>query len=309
MNYGRNRNNSAPNPPGQKRRLKTKPLLVLIGILLAGNLLWFIAFLIPNKSEQPPEEVASVAGEPITRQEWMTAMEKEVGREVLLELVNEKVMETAAEKYGIKVTDEEIELELSLITSVDGRFHSGLDVEQTRQKIRSTLILEKVLTNDVVISDESAKKFYEENEQLYNILTAYRTSIIIVPTKKEAEQALDELSKGSNFDALAKERSVDLSSANLGGDIGYINATTETVDPAIYKAAEGTKEGKVSKVISLEDGTYAIVRVNEVIEGQSFSFKDVKEHIKRELALEQLSQSVNPEAFWKEFDAKWFYGK
>ena len=46
-----------------------------------------------------------------------------------------------------------------------------------------------------------------------------------------------------------------------------------------------------------------------VIKGQSFKLKEVKDHIKRELALEQLPESVSPEAFWKEFDAKWFYGE
>mgnify|MGYP002512315140 CR=1 FL=1 len=307
MKYGRDRNVQETSP--QKRKLKTKPLLVLIGILFACNVLWFIGWLIPDKSKQPDEEVATVAGEAITREQWMTAMEKEVGREVLLDLVNNKVMETAAKKYGIEVTDKEIELELALITSVDGRSHSGLDIEQTRQKIRANLILEKVLSNDVVIDDDAVKAFYEKNESLYNILTAYRTSVIIVPTEEEAEQALDELSKGLSFDALAKELSTDLASASLGGDIGYVNAETETIDSAIYKAASKQKEGKIGDVVELKDGSYAIILVNEVVEGRAFSFDEVKEHIKRELAIEQLPQSVNPEAFWKEFDAKWFYGK
>ncbi|MCM3745636.1 peptidyl-prolyl cis-trans isomerase [Sporosarcina luteola] len=307
MKYGQGHNVQETVRP--RRKLKTKPLLFLIGILFTSNVLWFIGWLIPDKSKQPDEEVASVAGESITRGQWMTAMEKEVGREVLLDLVNNKVMETAAKKYGIEVTDKEIELELALITSVDGRSHSGLDIEQTRQKIRSHLILEKVLSNDVVIDDKTVKSFYDKNESLYNILTAYRTSVIIVPTKEEAEQALDELAKGSSFSAMAKEVSTDLASASLGGDIGYINAETETIDPAIYKAASKQKEGKTGDAIKLQDGTYAIILVNEVVEGRTFSFEEVKEHIKRELAIEQLPQSVNPEAFWKEFDAKWFYGK
>jgi len=307
MKYGRNHN--AQEAVTQRRKLKTKPLLVLIGILFACNVLWFIGWLIPDKSKQPPEEVASVAGDPITREQWMTAMEKEGGREVLLDLVNNKVMETAAKKYGINVTDKEIDLELALITSVDGRSHSGLDLEQSRQKIRSALILEKVLSNDVVVEDKAVKTFYEENESLYNILTAYRTSLIVVPTKKDAEQALDELKKGSSFDALAKELSIDLASASLGGDIGYVNAETEIIDSAIYKAASQLKEGETSNVVSLRDGTYAIVQVNEVIEGRRFTYEEVKDHIRRELAIEQLPQSVNPEAFWKEFNAKWFYGK
>ncbi|MFJ7936827.1 peptidyl-prolyl cis-trans isomerase [Sporosarcina sp. NPDC096371] len=307
MKFGRN-----PEPESassQKRKLKTKPLLLLIAVLFACNVFWFIGWLLSDEPKQSGEEVASVAGEPITREQWMTAMEKEVGRETLLNLVNGKVMEVAAKQYDISVSDKEIELEIALIRSVDGRSYTGLDIEKMRQKIRSDLILEKVLTKDVVVEDKAIKKHYEENASLYNISTAYRTAMIVVPTKKEAEQTIDELSKGSSFDVLAKERSTDRASASLGGDIGYINTSTDAIDKEIVEAAVRMKKDSTSEIIALSDGGYAVIQVSEVVEGQSFTLKDVKDHIKRELALEQLSQSVNPEAFWDEFDAKWFYGK
>ncbi|MEK3936381.1 peptidyl-prolyl cis-trans isomerase [Sporosarcina sp. FSL W7-1349] len=304
MKYGR-----SPKETSTKRRLKTKPLLILIGILFTCNVLWFIGWLIPDKSKKSDEVVATVAGEPIMREEWLTAMEEEVGRETLLELVNGHVMEAAAKRYGIKVNDQEIDLELALIASVGGQSYSGLDAEKMRQKVRSNLILEKVLTNDVIIQDQEIEDYYDTNTSLYHIETAYRTSVIVLPSKEEAEQATDELADGSNFAVLAKERSVDAASASLGGDIGYINDSTNTIDPAIVEAAVGGKVGKPSDVIQLKDGTYAIVLVNEVVEGRSFKLNEVKDQIKRELALEQLSQSVSPETFWKEFDAEWFYGK
>ncbi len=307
MKYKRNPEAGAES--SQKRKLKTKPLVLLIGILLAFNIFWFVGWLMPDKLKQTDEVVATVAGKSITREQWMTAMEKEVGRETLLELVNGKVMEVAAEQYGIEVSDKEIDLEIALIRSVDGRSHSGQDEEQMRQKIRSNLILEKVLTKDVVVKDNAIKEQYDGNVALYNIKTAYRTAIIVVSTKDEAEQTIDELSKGSSFDVLAKERSTDLASSSLGGDIGYINDSTDSIDKAIVEAASGSKENSTSEVIALSDGAYAVIHVSEVVKGQSFKFKEVKEHIKRELALEQLPQTVSPEAFWKEFDAKWFYGK
>lgn len=307
MKYGRNHN--VETTESQKRKLKTKPLLVLIGILLLFNLFWFIAWLIPDKSKSTGEEVASVSGESITREVWMAAMEKEIGREILLDLVNDKVMEAAAKKNGIEVSDKEIDLELALIHSVDNQAYTGLDAEAQRQKIRSRLILEKVLTKDVVIEDEAVKSNFEENASLYNIKTAYRTAVIVVNSKEEAEQVLNEASNGSSFDVLAKERSIDTASANLGGDIGYINESTENIAKEIVVAASDMKEGAISGVISLGDGTFAVIHVSDNIKGRSFKYKEVKDHIKRELALEQLPESVSPEAFWEEFDTKWFYGE
>lgn len=308
MKLGRSLNSGSVS--SQKRKLKTKPLLLLIAILFAFNVIWFIGWLIPNqKSEQIGEEVASVAGEPITREQWMTEMEKEVGRETLLELVNGKVMEVAAKRYEIDVSDKEVALEVALIRSVDGRSYTGLDIDKMRQKIRANLILEKVLTKDIVVEDDAIEKHYDENTSLYNISTSYRTAVIVVPTKEEARQTVDELSKGSSFDVLAKERSTDLSSASLGGDIGYINTSTDSIDKKIVETVVDMKTDSISDVVTLSDGTFAVIRVSEVIKGQSFKLNDVNDHIRRELALEQLPQSVNPEAFWDEFDAKWFYGK
>lgn len=307
MRYARKQN---PNPEiPQKRRLKTKPLVILIGILFVCNCLLLIAWLTSSKSapEKNGEEVASVNGKTITREMWMAAMEEKIGRETLRELINEEVMMAAAEKYGIEASEKEVDLELALIHSGDQEAYTGMDKEKEREAIRSTLILEKVLTKDIVIQDEDIQKNYKQNASLYNIQTAYRTSLIVVRSLEEAEQTLKELKGGSNFEVLAKERSIDLASAHLGGDIGYIHEETDFVEPAIVEAVSKLKKNAVSDPILLKDGNYAILSIGDQLEGKKFKLKDVKEHIKRELALEQLPEKVSPEAFWKDFKATWFY--
>lgn len=308
MKSMRNSEDSQP-----KRRLKTKPVLLVLGILLLGNLLWFIAWLIPNeKVVETKEEVASVDGKVITKEQWMASMESMYGKEVLLDMVNAEVMEAAAEKNNIKVNDAEIDLELALIRStqegVDTSFQS-FDEEVMRKKVRARLILEKVLAKDIVIEDTDIQAFYENNKNLYNIPTSYRTSVIYSSTEAEAKEVVKELKNGSSFDGLARERSTDISSASLGGDIGYVAEDTETVDEALWKALPKIDAGKWSDVIPLTDGRFAVAQVNSVFKGQSFSFSDVEDHIRRELALDQLPQSVTQEAFWEEFNADWFYSE
>ncbi|MET4562238.1 foldase protein PrsA [Lysinibacillus parviboronicapiens] len=300
--------------PLSQRRLKTKPVLIVLAILLLGNIIWFIAWMIPNKAQEigSDEQVATIDGDVITRQEWMIAMEERYGKETLQNLVNESVMEKAAKKFKIKVSDKEIDLELALMRSAQDKFDTAmqnLSAEQLRQKIRSQLILDKVLTKDVVVKDDSIEKYYEENKALYNIDTSYRTNFIEVESKKAAEEALSELKSGSDFSVLAREISVDSASASLGGDIGFLTDKQDNIEPAILKAAKALSAKEVSKVFKLDNGHYGIVQVQEVIEGQSFTYDDVKEHIERELALEQLPQSMTPEAFWSEFKATWYYGE
>ena len=305
------------NLPYTQRRLKTKPTLLLLLLLLIGNLFWFVLWVLPSdettsEKEDGGEKIAAVEGDPITRQQWLAEMENRYGKETLQSLVNEAVMEKAAEKYKLDVKEEEIDLEIALLRSAqdsnDSTLHS-LSPEQLRQKMRAQLILDKVLTNDIVVKEDEAKKYYEDNKSIYNIPTTHRTSIIIVNSKEDAERVEKELKDGSDFAVLAREHSLDTASASLGGDIGFISSSQSAVDPAILPAVEKLKEKETSKPFVLSDGRYAIVKVTENMEGQSFSFDEVEGHVKRQLALEQLSPSITPEAFWAEFNATWIYGE
>ena len=107
MRYARKHSPKQESPEG--RKIKTKPLFIIIGVLFLCNLLWFIGWLGSSKSAGK-EEIASVNGKTITRETWMAAMEEKVGRETLRELINEEVMLAAAKEYGIKVSEKEIDL-------------------------------------------------------------------------------------------------------------------------------------------------------------------------------------------------------
>lgn len=299
--------------PLSKRRLKTKPILTIIFILLLGNVFWFSLWLISqSKGTGGDEIVATIDDEHITRQQWMAAMENRYGKETLQTLVNETVMEKAAEKYDIDVTEEEIDLELALVRSAQEFTEMttyNFDEKVLRQSIRAQLILEKVLTKDIIIEEQNVKAYYDENQSLYNIPTAYRTNILIVQSEEDAQSSLKELESGSDFSVLARERSIDTSSASLGGDIGFVTENQTNIDSAIPNAVSKLNENEVSKPFLLEDGRYAIVLVKEINKGKFFTYEDVSGHIRRVLALEQLPTSITTEAFWKEFNATWFYGE
>lgn len=299
--------------PLSQRRLKTKPVLTLLAILFAGNIFWFVLWLWPNDKDSGGDEiVATVDDQKITKQQWMAEMETRYGKETLQSLVNESVMEKAAEEYKIKVSDEEVDLEIALIRTAQDTTDTTtqqLTEKQLRQKVRSQLILEKVLTKDIIIDPEEIVKYYEENQSLYNIPTTYKTSIIIVESKEDANSVLKELKDGSDFSVLARERSLDTTSASLGGGIGYITTEQENIDKSIQSAVQKLKENEISDAFVMNDGRYGIVKVEEINEGKSFTYEDVKGHIQRALSMEQLPASITPEAFWKEFNASWFYGE
>lgn len=63
-----------------QKKLKTKPVLIVLGLLLLGNMLWFIAWLVPNGPTGGNEVVATVGKEEISVKtgwsRWKSSMEK-----------------------------------------------------------------------------------------------------------------------------------------------------------------------------------------------------------------------------------------
>ncbi|WP_041085369.1 peptidyl-prolyl cis-trans isomerase [Jeotgalibacillus soli] len=293
----------------RKKRLKSKPLLYIIVLLLLTNIITLIAWVSKDNTAESSEVVATVGDEEITRQEWLHAIELRYGKEVLQQLVNQSVMDQSAEKYNIVVSDEELEQEFSLLRSVlnvyDQAFLSNEEV--LKEQLKTELILEKLITNDVEFSEEEVRSYYEENESLYAIPAMYRISQIVVATEEEASQVLGELEDQSSFEVLARERSIDEVTASQGGMLGYVPENSTSIEEKVLTAVRSLSDGEWSTPISTDQG-FVIAYLHETTAGVSFDFDEVKSRIERQLALDQLNVPVTPESFWNEFSIDWFYG-
>lgn len=278
-------------------------LFIIIGGLVLVNILTVVFFLF--KSDGANETVATVGKQTISQQDWLNALEAKYGKDVLSELIDQKVIEERAKKYNIKVSDDLLNRELTMMKLAYG--YSGQDEETWKEQVRLNLLLEEMVTKDVILSEDAMKQYYEENRELFQIPNTYHLSQIVVKTKNEAERVVKELKGGSSFSVLAKEVSVDGQSANQGGDIGYINENNDQYPAAYLDIAKELETGKWSKPIQTDDG-YAILYLHEKIVEKDYSFKQVKDYIHRKLALEQANSTVSAKNFWKEIGVDWFYG-
>ncbi|TDL30404.1 hypothetical protein E2R51_18500 [Jeotgalibacillus sp. S-D1] len=294
----------------EKKRLKAKPLVYIIGFLLITNLFTLIAWIVKDGNQTSSEVVATVGDEDISRQDWLHAIELRYGKEVLQQLVNQSVMEQSADKYDISVSDQELEQEFSMLRSVLNVYDQASmpNEEVLKEQLRTEIILEKLITSEVEISEEELQTFYEENSSLYSIPAMYRLSQIVVSTEAEANQVMEELDNDSSFEALARERSVDETTASQGGLLGYVPENSTSVDEQVVEAANGLSAGEWSDPIAVEDG-FTIIFLHETTDGVEFSFEEVKGRIERQLAIEQLNVPVTAESFWEEFPISWFYGE
>lgn len=287
-----------------------KQLWLLIAGLILLNCITVAFFLTKGSSSLNEETVASVGKDRVTRQEWLNELEDRYGQDILGELVDQKVIEQLAKKYKIKISDEAVEREFKLFQTMyssSSKNKTG-DEKKWKTQIRTSLMLEELLTKDVAVSAEEIEKYYTDNKNLFSVPTSYHLSHLIVKTKKEAEKGLDELSQGSSFDTLAMEKSIDEFSANEGGDIGFLSEEDEHYPAEYIQEAKKLKPGKWSKPMKVNQG-YAIVKLHEKISGKKYGLKEVKAQIRRQIALEQMETTASARTLWDEVKVEWFYGK
>ncbi|WP_423800312.1 peptidyl-prolyl cis-trans isomerase [Neobacillus sp. SAB-20_R2A] len=287
--------------------------MVIAGLIMLNCLT--IAFFLAKGTEDGgtainDEAVATVGKQSVTRQEWLNELEKRYGKDILKELIDQKVIREMAKKYDIKISDQEVEREFRLLQATNSAFSqkNQLDEKRWKEQIQDSLLLQELLTKDVIISDKELQSYYQKNKDLYDVPEIYHLSHIVVKTKEEANKAIKELAQGSSFSALAMERSIDEFSANEGGDIGYINDGDERYPESYIDTAKKLKKKAYSKPFKIDDG-YAIIKMEGKISGKKYSFEEVKKQVRRQLALEQMKTPASASSFWKEAKVNWFYGK
>jgi foldase protein PrsA len=255
------------------------------------------------------EAVAMVGKKEILRQDWLNELEARYGKDVLKEMIDQKVIEEMAQKYKVKIADQDVEREFRMLKTTYNSFskENNKNEKKWREQIRSSLLLEELLTKDVVVSTKELKNYYDKNKTLFNVPAAYHLAHIIVKTKEEAVKAADELAQGSSFPTLAMERSIEEFSANEGGDIGYISEADERYPKQYIETAKELKSGAYSKPIKVEQG-YALLKLEGKISGEKYSFNEAKEQIRRQIALQQMKSSASAATFWDEAEVDWFYG-
>lgn len=293
--------------------MRKKELWLIIAGLVLLNCLTVVFFLSKtsaSSSAASDEKVATIGGESITRQEWLNELESRYGKEVLKDMIDQKVIQEMASKYKITVSPKDVDRQLRLTQDAyspnENHTNAG-DEKKWKEQVKNSLLLEEILTKDVIVSEREMKNYYKENHEQFHVPTAYHLSHIVVKTKAEAKKAIKELSQGSSFSALAMERSIEEFSANQGGDIGYVTQDDEQYPPQYLQIAKKLKIGKWSEPIKVKQG-YAIIQLHKIIKGQMYTYDEVKNLIRRQIALEQMKIPASATAFWDETKVSWFYG-
>lgn len=263
--------------------------LFLLGFSLQGGLAK-AAETLPSKGK-----VAVVNGKVITQadfdQQLAIAGEQmaktgnvPTNADILESLIDFELLYQGSEKKGITVDDKTVSAKFDQWKK---QFSSDAEYQEVLAKLKLSesgikdkfkrgmqvqAFIDKQFAQNVVISDQESKAFYDSHLDYFKIPEQVHARHILIKVdpnadaakKAEARKKIGEiqqrLKKGEDFAALAKEFSQCPSSAN-GGDLGSFGRT-DMVEP-FAKTAFSLKPGEVSGIVETSFGFHLIKMVDK----------------------------------------------
>jgi peptidyl-prolyl cis-trans isomerase D len=136
------------------------------------------------------------------------------------------------------------------------------------------------------VSDEDAKKAFEQRRDRLGTPEKREVSQIVFPNVEEALTARSRLTSGTSFDDLAKERNLNLADVDLG-----VIAKSAILDPAVADAAFSLPSGEVSQPVQGRFGV-ALVKVGKIEPGVTPTYESLAAEIKKDIATERARAKV-----------------
>ena len=125
--------------------------------------------------------------------------------------------------------------------------------------------------------EETLQSLYDDNTELYTNPERRRTQHILVESEDLANELLNQINEGANFDELAVANSVDTSSNEKGGDLGFNERGLIGVE--FDEAAFSMNIGDVSEVVATDYGYFHIIKLTDIEAETVQSFADVTEQL------------------------------
>jgi peptidyl-prolyl cis-trans isomerase D len=137
------------------------------------------------------------------------------------------------------------------------------------------------------VSDDDARKLFEQRRGRLGTPEQRQVSQIVFPTAEEALAARNRLTSGLSFDDLAKERGLNPTDVDLG-----MIAKSAIIEPAIADAAFSLPSGEVSQPVQGRFG-FALVKIGKIEPGVEPSYESVASNLKKEIAVERARAKVS----------------
>ncbi len=277
-------------------------------VLLTG-LVTILACSVAVAEEKPAAKVNNaVITEPQLIQELMSRH----GYAVLETMIEALAIRQQAAERGLSVTADEVEVSYQearsrIVSSArDPRVAASqifamwlaqrnLNRETFRRQVELQLLLEKMVEDEIEVTDQEVAQFYESNQKQLERPELVQVSHITVTTKEEAERIRQQIMAGEiTFEKAAQEHSIDPYGRENGGllpPMGRGELSNEAWEPVREQGFKLKTDGEISPVFETTMG-WDILRREAYQKGGTPPFEEIQEALANQLYQARLVQAA-----------------
>ena len=225
------------------------------------------------------------------------------GPYILQDMVSELLLRQEARRRNIGLSEEELQTKLKALREQLGlRSDAALEYylrgnrvtrEWLQDKARYYALMEKVLSDQVYVSDREIERFYELRRDSYRQQEMVGFRMMSFATEEAAKEALAELRKGKGFQEVAREVARSSAARAVAGELQYYErgqqALPQDFEAALFSAPLNQVVGPVQVL-----NTYHLLRVEKKIDPHQFTLDEAREVIREQLKRQKLEQVVWP---------------
>jgi len=250
------------------------------------------------------------------------SLEKQIRQQILDRMIIQRLLEEKAKETNIEITEEELFNQITKIAAAQippmtleelkkKTAEYGQSYDELEQQIRKGMTYQKIVeaqrAGKINITEEDAKKYYDENPTQFEVKEQVRASHILIKpdcndtdpndvkakakaqAKTKIEGLLKQIKEGADFAELAKANSACPSAAQ-GGDLNFF--PRGKMAAPFEKAAFELEKGKVSDIVETQFG-YHIIKVTDRREASTTSFEQARDNIIQQLTQQKQSELDN----------------
>ncbi|MBP7056128.1 MAG: peptidylprolyl isomerase [Candidatus Omnitrophica bacterium] len=235
-----------------------------------------------RKASEDDKVIATISSQPITLKQFNARVAK-------LPAYYKTLIDKNKKLYLDDIIIEQLFYEEAIRKGVN-RDSEVVDLlNEAKRKIYISKYIQNEIDNNIKVTDMEVKEFYDSNKDDFKTPPLWRASHILVGSEEQAKSILEDLSKGGNFEELAKKNSID-ATATRGGDVGFFRMGQ--LIPEFENACVKLSKGQTSGIIHTQFG-YHIIKLTDKREPTAESYEKVREIIEGRLKKTKREEAMN----------------
>jgi parvulin-like peptidyl-prolyl isomerase len=242
--------------------------------------------------------LAKVKGEkPVTVGELTRALEKKFfhGTE---RAVEKKKLNPMKDQVLEDILNRRVTVKEAKMRKLDRTEFYRTAMEEYRNEILFGVFVQKVIAPDVKVEEEELKRYYQEHIADYTFPEMVRIDGLAFSERKDAEDAIEKLRKGADFQWLRANAEGQVEAGMEKGMLefgGQLLATT-TLPEGVLKAISGASPGEY-RLFADPGGAYHVLNIRERIPARPMPFESTKWVMEKKVYDEKLQRVLRE---WEE---------